>query len=30
MIASAARFAAPLQYPRYLTLDAYPTGESKT
>jgi N6-L-threonylcarbamoyladenine synthase len=29
MIASAARFAAPLQYPQYLTLDAYPTGESK-
>jgi N6-L-threonylcarbamoyladenine synthase len=29
MIASAARFADPLEYPTYLTLDAYATGESK-
>jgi N6-L-threonylcarbamoyladenine synthase len=28
MIASAARFAERLAYPRYLSLDAYPTGES--
>jgi tRNA N6-adenosine threonylcarbamoyltransferase len=27
MIASAARFAEPLHYPRYLALDAYATGE---
>jgi N6-L-threonylcarbamoyladenine synthase len=27
MIASAARFAEPLAYPRYLALDAYATGE---
>ena len=27
MIASAARFAQPLDYPRYLALDAYATGE---
>ncbi len=27
MIASAARYATPLAYPRYLTLDAYATGE---
>jgi N6-L-threonylcarbamoyladenine synthase len=27
MIASAARFAEPLTYPRYLALDAYATGE---
>jgi len=29
MIASAARFREPLPYPRYLTLDAYATGESR-
>jgi N6-L-threonylcarbamoyladenine synthase len=29
MIASAARFATPLRYPEYLSLDAYATGESK-
>jgi len=27
MIASAARFAEQLPYPRYLDLDAYATGE---
>jgi hypothetical protein len=27
MIASAARFVAPLAYPDYLALDAYATGE---
>ena len=27
MIASAARFGTPLQYPDYLALDAYATGE---
>jgi N6-L-threonylcarbamoyladenine synthase len=29
MIASAARFATPLHYPAYLSLDAYATGESR-
>jgi len=29
MIASAARFRAPLAYPSYLTLDAYATGEAR-
>jgi hypothetical protein len=27
MIASAARFVAPLQYPDYLGVDVYATGE---
>ena len=27
MIASAARFVAPLPFPDYLTLDAYASGE---
>ena len=29
MIASAARFAEQLAYPRYLALDAYATGETR-